>query len=101
VGHRCGKLAADNVSADGDGRAVGVELLQALGGGDDPDGPILHEAWLPEVRPEIPEPPASLDVAHLATAPVRVFVLGPVEVQCGNDIDDDRRALATEIVVYL
>ncbi|WP_166353147.1 BTAD domain-containing putative transcriptional regulator [Phytoactinopolyspora limicola] len=71
------------------------------GGGDGPDGPVLHEAWLPEVRPAVPQPPILLDVAHLATAPVRVFVLGPVEVQTGNEIDDERRALATEMVVYL
>jgi hypothetical protein len=67
-----------------------------------PPGPaILHEAWLPEVRPDVPEPSAYLEVAHLATAPVRVFVLGPVEVQATSQLEDDRRALATEIVVHL
>lgn len=60
-----------------------------------------REAWLPEVRPAVPEPAVPADVAALATAPVRIFVLGPAEVQAGRDIDEQRRALATEIVVHL
>ncbi|NDL58920.1 hypothetical protein [Phytoactinopolyspora mesophila] len=84
-----------------------IEAIAALvepdrsGGGDGPGAPVLHEAWLPEVRPQVPEPPKFVEVAHLATAPVRVFVLGPVEVQAAQDIDPERRALATEMVVYL
>src|SRR5690606_42013054 len=39
--------------------------------------------------------------ADLAMAPVRVYILGPVAVQAATEIDEERRALATEIVVYL
>jgi hypothetical protein len=61
----------------------------------------LHESWLPEVRPDIPRPPVEADAAALATAPARVFLLGPAEVQASGPVDPDRRALATEIVVHL
>jgi hypothetical protein len=63
--------------------------------------PIVHEAWLPDVRPEVAMPPVESDTARLATAPVRVFVLGPAEVQAPAEIEDARRELATEIVVHL
>ncbi|MGH8775804.1 MAG: hypothetical protein ACRDWI_11710, partial [Jiangellaceae bacterium] len=66
-----------------------------------PDAPTLHEAWLPEARPEIPLPPVAADGPALATAPVRVFVLGPAEVQAAGPIEPERRVLATEIVVHL
>lgn len=69
--------------------------------GNDHTASNLYEAWLPEVRPEVPEAAAPVDEAALATAPVRVFVLGPAEVQSEGAIDDARRDLATEIVVYL
>lgn len=87
---------------------VGWHSIEALAGlvdperwGGGPDGPVAPEAWLPEVRPEIPDPDRTLEVAHLATAPVRVFVLGPVEVEAPNEIEPERRDLATEIVVHL
>ncbi|MGH8824309.1 MAG: hypothetical protein ACRDVN_07530 [Jiangellaceae bacterium] len=67
----------------------------------DAPAPTLHEQWLPESRPDIPEAPVAADDAALTAAPVRVFVLGPAEVQAGGSIDDDRRALATEIAVHL
>lgn len=63
--------------------------------------PTSHEAWLPEARPPVSAPEVESDVALLATAPVRVFVLGPVEVQAPGTIEADRRELATEIVVHL
>jgi hypothetical protein len=63
--------------------------------------PTLHESWLPEVRPEIPQPLVEADAAALATAPVRVFLLGPAEVQAAGPIAAERRSLATEIVVHL
>src|SRR5699024_9878308 len=76
-------------------------LVDPDGYGDpDPTGPS-SQAWLPEVRPDIPAVSVPAEVAQLATAPVRVFVLGPVEVQCANEIEEERRALATEIMVYL
>ncbi|WP_165367975.1 hypothetical protein [Phytoactinopolyspora endophytica] len=77
--------------------------LMAPGTSDDdgPDGPLTDATWLPHTRPEIPVPPMELEVADLATAPVRVFILGPAEVQSASPIADDRRELATEIVVYL
>jgi hypothetical protein len=74
---------------------------------DDPDpasqSPAgrLPEAWLPESRPFVPLPGSSADESALATAPVRVFVLGPPEVQCDGEIEDARREIATEIVVHL
>jgi hypothetical protein len=61
----------------------------------------VHEAWLPDVRPDIPPPPVEADSAALAMAPVRVFVLGPAEVQAAGPLDEQRRVLATELVVYL
>ncbi len=64
-------------------------------------GATLHESWLPEVRPEIPQPLIEADAAALATAPVRVFLLGPAEVQAAGSVEVERRALATEIVVHL
>src|SRR5690606_14907328 len=65
------------------------------------DRPTLHEAWLPDVRPDIDLPVVDSDTARLATAPVRVFLLGPAEVQAPGAIDEARRELATEIVVHL
>lgn len=67
----------------------------------EPSDPTLHEAWLPEARPEVPEAAIPVDESALATAPVRVFVLGPAEVQAPGAIDDSRRELATEMVIYL
>jgi hypothetical protein len=65
------------------------------------DEATLHEAWLPDARPEIPQPPIEADAAALAMAPVRVFVLGPAEVQAAGPLEEHRRSLATELVVYL
>jgi hypothetical protein len=67
-------------------------------------GPVpatMHESWLPEVRPEIPQPLIEADAAALATAPVRVFLLGPADVQAAGPIEAERRSIATEIVVHL
>jgi hypothetical protein len=61
----------------------------------------VHESWLPEVRPDIPQPQIEADAAALATAPVRVYLLGPADVQAAGPIEAERRALATEIVVHL
>ncbi|MEN0128127.1 MAG: hypothetical protein AAGC49_01715 [Brevundimonas sp.] len=55
-------------------------------------------------RPELPEPPPTsraLGVADLWAAPVRVLVLGSPRVEAEGPIDDDRRALCTELVVHL
>jgi len=55
-------------------------------------------------RPELPEPPPTsraLGVADLWAAPVRVLVLGTPRVEADGPIDDDRRALCTELVVHL
>lgn len=68
---------------------------------DPTDGRPLPEAWLTELRPEIPEPAIEVDTAGLATAPVRVFILGLPEVQAVGPIADERRELATELVVFL
>jgi hypothetical protein len=65
------------------------------------DEATLHEAWLPDARPDIPQPPIEADAAALAMAPVRVFVLGPAEVHAAGPLDEHRRSLATELVVYL
>lgn len=65
------------------------------------DGRPLPEAWLTELRPEIPPPAVELDTAALATAPVRVFILGAPEVQAVGPIAEERRELATELVVFL
>ncbi|NEE02784.1 hypothetical protein [Phytoactinopolyspora halotolerans] len=78
-----------------------ADLVAPAPSGDGPQSPGGQTGWLPDVRPEVPTPPAELDVADLATAPVRVFILGPAEVQANRPIADDRRELATEIVVYL
>ncbi|WP_147375543.1 hypothetical protein [Jiangella rhizosphaerae] len=67
----------------------------------DPAGPTFNEAWLPEVRPEVPQVRTLVTEAELATAPVRVYILGPVVVQARTEIEAERRALATEIVVHL
>lgn len=67
----------------------------------DPAGPNFNEAWLPEIRPEVPQVRALVTEAELATAPVRVYILGPVVVQARTEIEAERRALATEIVVHL
>ncbi|WP_051426174.1 BTAD domain-containing putative transcriptional regulator [Jiangella gansuensis] len=67
----------------------------------DPAGPGFNEAWLPEVRPEVPQVRTLVTEAELATAPVRVYILGPVVVQAREEIEVERRALATEIVTYL
>ncbi|PZF80510.1 BTAD domain-containing putative transcriptional regulator [Jiangella anatolica] len=67
----------------------------------DPAGPNFNEAWLPDVRPEVPQVRTLVSEAELATAPVRVYVLGPVVVQARTEIEAERRELATEIVVHL
>jgi hypothetical protein len=61
----------------------------------------LHEQWLPEARPPVPPPTVEADAAALATAPARVFLLGPAEVQAAGPVEADRKALGTEIVVHL
>jgi hypothetical protein len=65
------------------------------------DGRPMPEAWLTELRPEVPPPAIELDTAAIATAPVRVFILGSPEVQAVGPIADERRELATEFVVFL
>lgn len=67
----------------------------------DPASGSLHEAWLPDVRPNVSEPQVPADSTALATAAVRVFLLGPAEVQAPGPIDDERKELATEVVVHL
>lgn len=69
--------------------------------GGDPGAGTLNEAWLTEQRPEVPQVRSVSSEADLAMAPVRVYILGPVAVQAATEIDEERRALATEIVVYL
>ncbi len=83
-----------------------IESLTSLahpehGGDPDPAGPNPNQAWLPEVRPEVPQVESIVSEADLATAPVRVYILGPVVVQARQEIEEERRELATEIVVHL
>ncbi|PSL06777.1 hypothetical protein CLV30_102165 [Haloactinopolyspora alba] len=67
----------------------------------DPSGGGLPGAWSPDLRPEVPQVRSVVAEADLATAPVRVYILGPVVVQARSEIEEERRALATEIIVHL
>jgi hypothetical protein len=52
-------------------------------------------------RVEIPASGASIDDAAFAAAPVRVGILGPVDVRAAGPMDPSRVPLAAELVTYL
>jgi hypothetical protein len=52
-------------------------------------------------RVEIPATGASIDDAAFAAAPVRVGILGPVDVRAAGPMDPSRVPLAAELVTYL
>lgn len=52
-------------------------------------------------RVSLPRPPREQRDDHFSTATVRVGVLGPLEVRALGPIDDERRALAGEVVSFL
>ncbi|WP_051639905.1 hypothetical protein [Cellulomonas sp. URHE0023] len=52
-------------------------------------------------RPAVPAPERRVTEADLQSAAVRVQVLGEPLVECSGLIDESRRALATELVVFM
>jgi hypothetical protein len=66
---------------------------------DEPVGGVDVEGHLE--RPDLPPTNRALGSADLWAAPVRVLVLGDPRVEADGPIDDDRRALCTELVVHL
>ena len=66
---------------------------------DDRRAALEHEGAVD--RPDVVGPERPVDLAGYATAPVRVQVFGAPRVEAGGEIDPDRVALATELVVHL
>ncbi|MBF4161777.1 LysM peptidoglycan-binding domain-containing protein [Nocardioides acrostichi] len=60
-----------------------------------------EQAPLGASRVAVPRPPHDTDDAHWRSAPVRVGILGDLEVTAAGRIDPARLALATEIVAFL
>jgi hypothetical protein len=52
-------------------------------------------------RVTVPVPPHEHDDSHWRAAPIRVGVLGPVELRSAGQLDPARLDLATEVVVFL
>jgi hypothetical protein len=94
----CGPLgidvAAHQMSSDDYRDALGVfDAEFAHGGGDDPDDPSSGAVAAPVVDPD------ALDMTELL--PVEVTSLGHVSVTGPGELDEERRDLLTELIVYL
>ncbi|MDC7120333.1 hypothetical protein OMK64_02155 [Cellulomonas fimi] len=62
-------------------------------------GAVAHEGAVD--RPDVAAPVRPRTPADLAAAPVRVLVLGEPSVEAPGVVDESRRALLTELVVFL
>ena len=94
----CGPLGIDvtahRMSADDYRDALGVFDAEFVhGGGDDPDDPSAGAVAAPVVDPD------ALDVTEMM--PVEITSLGHVSVTGPGELDEDRRDLLTELIVYL
>ncbi|WP_043610766.1 hypothetical protein, partial [Cellulomonas carbonis] len=93
---RANRLAARDVAL----------LAELVAPEPEPDGPLdleriaLEHEYTGE-RPPVDPPDRPLDLGSLEAAPVRVTILGAPRVHAPGVVDEDRRALVTELVVHL
>ncbi|WP_456789702.1 hypothetical protein [Cellulomonas sp. P5_C5] len=93
---RANRLSSRQVAALGELLTEAPEPVRAV---DERRAAIEHEGAVE--RPPVVAPARALEPADLEAALVRVLVLGEPRVEAPGTIDDSRRALATELVVYL
>ncbi|GEL98897.1 LysM peptidoglycan-binding domain-containing protein [Cellulomonas terrae] len=93
---RANRLTSRQVAALGELLTEAPEPARAV---DERRAAIEHEGAVE--RPPVVAPARALEPADLDAAAVRVLVLGEPRVETSRAIEDSRRALATELVVYL
>ncbi|GEK22907.1 LysM peptidoglycan-binding domain-containing protein [Cellulomonas xylanilytica] len=93
---RANRLTSRQVTALGELLTEAPEPARAV---DEKRAAIEHEGAVE--RPPVVAPARTVEPADLEAALVRVLVLGEPRVETPRTIEDSRRALATELVVYL
>jgi Bacterial transcriptional activator domain len=93
---RANRLTADQVAAVAELLTPAPEPVSTV---DERRAAVENEGGVE--RPAVPVPDRAVEPGDLAAAAVRVHVLGAPRVDTVRTIDESRRALATELVVFL